>query len=123
MNLNKLLSIPGVIAAGEFSNRGECIHHVGLLDSHQARMAAIMCNANSLAINMQAGIMTSLVGEGGLTPIQGWMVQGSHFTVCVFGQKFCFLEHATTSLNQIINLMSNNLENTENINKLIDDSI
>ncbi|CAK0746587.1 DUF2173 family protein [Gammaproteobacteria bacterium] len=106
MNLiTKLLSIPGVIAAGEFSNRGERFTHAGLLDHQQARMASIMCSSNSLAINMQAGILTSLAGEGGLTPIRGWIVQGSHFTVCVVGQKFCFLEQETASLNQVFALM------------------
>lgn len=108
MNVNKLLSMPGVIAVGEFNHRGECITHSGLLDQHQARMASIMCNANSLAINMQAGIMTSLVGEGGLTPVKGWIVKGSYFTVCVIEQKFCFLEQASASLNQIFNLMITN---------------
>jgi len=106
MNLiNQLLSMPGVIAAGEFSHRGERFTHAGLLDSQQARMASIMCSANSLAIHMQAGILASIVGEGGLTPAQGWIVQGHCFTVCVIGQRFCFLEQETASLNQVVTLM------------------
>lgn len=103
--LDTLLSIPGVIAAGEFSNRGEGFTHVGLLDPQQARMASIMCNANNLAIHMQAKILTSLVEGGGFTPIQGWMVRGSCFTVCVVAQRFCFLEQETSSINQVFALM------------------
>ncbi|CAK0765789.1 DUF2173 family protein [Gammaproteobacteria bacterium] len=103
--ITQLLSIPGVIAAGEFSHRGERFTHAGLLDSQQARMASIMCSANSLAIHMQAGILGALVGEGGITPAQGWIVRGSHFTVCVIGQRFCFLEQETASLNQVVTLM------------------
>ena len=100
--ITQLLSIPGVIAVGEFSQRGELVTHGGLLDPHQARMAATMCNANSLAIHMQAGILDSLVGGGGLIPIQGWIVRGGHFTVCVVGQWFCFLEQETASLAHVI---------------------
>ncbi len=103
--ITQLLSIPGVIAVGEFSPRGELVAHGGLLDSHQARMAAVMCNANSLAIHMQAGILDSLVGGGGLVPIQGWIVRGSCFTVCVVGQRFCFLEQETASVGQVLALM------------------
>lgn len=113
MNIvTQLMAIPGVIAVGEFNQRGERLIHAGLLDVQQARMAAIMCNANSLAIQMQAGILKSLIGEGGITPIRGWIVQGSYFTVCVVGQWFCFLEHGTASVNQVLVLMSS--ENNEN---------
>ncbi|CAK0779282.1 DUF2173 family protein [Gammaproteobacteria bacterium] len=103
--ITQLLSIPGVIAAGEFSHRGERFTHAGLLDPQQARMASIMCSANSMAIHMQAGILDSLVGEGGLTPVRGWIVRGGHFTVCVMGQRFCFLEQESASLNQVVALM------------------
>jgi roadblock/LC7 domain-containing protein len=68
-------------------------------------MASIMCNANNMTIHMQAKILTSLVEGGGFTPIQGWMVRGSHFTVCVVGQRFCFLEQEAASLNQVVSLM------------------
>jgi len=107
MNIvTQLMALPGVIAVGAFNNRGEYLTYAGLLDTQQVRLAAIMCNANSLAIQMQAGILKSLIGDGGLTPVRGWIVQGSHFTVCVVGNWFCFLEHQTASVNQIIALMS-----------------
>ncbi len=101
----ELLSIPGVIAVGEFSHRGELVTHAGLLDAQQARMAAVMCSANSLAIQMQAGMLDALVKRDDLLPVQGWIVQGGHFTVCVVGQRFCFLEQDTASLNQVVAVM------------------
>ncbi len=100
-----LVAIPGVLAAGEFAYRGDGFTYQGLLDSEQARMASIMCRANSLAIHMQAGIVSSLVEKSGFSPPRGWVVQGNHFTVCVLGNHFCFLEQTSTSLNQVLALM------------------
>jgi len=85
-NLNiytELASLPGVIAAGEYTYRGDRYHYDGQISDEQARMASIMCRATTLAVHMQANIMKSLKADCGCAPVQGWMVRGEQFSVCV----------------------------------------
>jgi roadblock/LC7 domain-containing protein len=103
--ISQLARMPGVLAAGEYSYRGDRFSYQGLLDEEQARQASIMCRANTLGINMQAGILTALVDDCGCAPPRGWLVRGGHFTVCVIGNVFCFLDNETASLNEVMRRM------------------
>lgn len=103
---SSLLSTPGVIAVGEFSPRGDAFRHAGMLGPQQAHLASIMCRANTQAIQMQVAILNELGGSGGLSPVRGWIVQGAHFSVCVVGHRFCFLEQGTAPLSQVLARMA-----------------
>jgi len=46
--LKELMSIPGAIAAGEFSDDGRLLAYYGNIDEKSAEIAAMMCAANSL---------------------------------------------------------------------------
>jgi roadblock/LC7 domain-containing protein len=100
-NVSQLASLAGVLAAGEFSYRGDRFSYEGLLETDQARLASIMCRANTLAVNMQTDILESFKPRCGCLPPQGWFVRGGHFTVCVVANLFCFLDNASGDLNQV----------------------
>ena len=102
---NELANLPGVMAAGEYSYRGDRYHCEGELGEEQARMASIMCRATTLATHMQANMMKALNAECGCAPAQGWMVRGDQFSVCVYGNIFCFIDNNNASLNDVMKFL------------------
>ena len=105
----ELANMPGVIAAGEYSYRGDRFSFKGELDDEMARMAAIMCRATTMSEHMQVGMLEQHCPECGSSPPQGWIVRGPAFTVCNVANVFCFLDNQGASLNAIVALMQKRL--------------
>ena len=106
---SELARLPGVLAAGEYSYRGDRYHYEGEMGDEQARMASIMCRSTTLAVHMQANMMKALNAECGCAPAQGWMVRGAMFSVCVFGNIFCFVDNANASINDVMRFLKENV--------------
>jgi roadblock/LC7 domain-containing protein len=109
----ELATTPGVIAAGEYSYRGDRFSYEGNLDEEKARMASIMCRATTMAVHMQINMLKSLNADCGSAPARGWVVKGEHFTVCVIANVFCFIDNATASLNDVMEHMRANVAGQE----------
>jgi roadblock/LC7 domain-containing protein len=104
-----LVATPGVIAAGEYSYRGDRYSYKGQLNDDMARMASIMCRATTMGVHMETDIMDNLYGYCGGAPARGWAVKGPSFTVCVIANVFCFLDNSSASLNQVLGMMREQL--------------
>lgn len=111
--INELSSMPGVIAAGDYSYRGDRFSYEGQLDEEKARMASIMCRATTMAVHMQTDMMKSLNADCGCAPARGWIVKGENFSVCVIANVFCFVDSNSTSLNNIIKIMRDKVPNQD----------
>ena len=111
--IDELAGIPGVIAAGEYSYRGDRFSYQGHLDEEKARMASIMCRASTMAVHMQTDMMKSLSADCGCAPARGWAVRGAGFSVCVIANIFCFIDNNTASLNEVMNYMYENVPDQE----------
>lgn len=105
----ELANVPGVIAAGEYSYRGDRFSFKGQISDEMARMAAIMCRATTMSEHMQVGMLEQYCGGCGSSPPQGWIVRGPLFTVCNIANVFCFIENQSTSLNAVVGLMQKRL--------------
>jgi roadblock/LC7 domain-containing protein len=106
MSLIQAISrMPGVLAAGEYSYRGDRFSFAGELTDEFARMASIMCRATTMASHMQVDMMKSLGSDCGCAPARGWMVRGQRFSVCVIGNVFCFLDHSAANVNEVMRLL------------------
>ncbi len=103
--IQNLSRIPGVLAAGEYSYRGDRFSYAGQLTDELARMASIMCRATTMASHMQVDMMQSLGSDCGCAPARGWVVRGQQFSVCVIGNVFCFLDHRTANLSEVMRLL------------------
>jgi roadblock/LC7 domain-containing protein len=103
--VKQLMAIPGVIAAGEFAYRGDRFSYEGALTNEFARMASILCRANTLSVNMQSEILDSFAEICGCRPTQGWITRGSQVTVCAVGNIFCFIENREELLNDVMTIM------------------
>ncbi len=108
--LTELNALPGVIAAGEYSYRGDRFSFRGQLEPEHARMASIMCRATTMSVRMQTGILAAACGESGLVPGRGWIVRGPRFSVCVVANVFCFLDNSGGSLNEVLEIMRDRLQ-------------
>ena len=104
--VSELVAMPGVIAAGEYTYRGDRFSYEGDLDHEMARMASIMCRATTMGVHMQAEIMGSFAKDCGCTPSRGWVVRGSQLSVCVIANVFCFIDHNVASANEVMRRMS-----------------
>lgn len=114
--ISELASMPGVIAAGEYSYRGDRFSYQGHLDNEQARMASIMCRATTMSVHMQAEILESFCEDCGLTPSRGWMVSGPGMTVCVYTNVFAFIDNSQASKNDVMAFLSEKLaDNTDDL--------
>ncbi len=71
-NLNELLKIKGVFAAGSFSDDGKLTGYAGEISEDEAAMAAAMCAANMHMARMQTDGFTAMSGESGWTPATGF---------------------------------------------------
>ncbi len=103
--VKQLMAIPGVIAAGEYAYRGDRFSFEGALTDEFARMASILCRANTLSVNMQAEMFDSFAENCGCKPVQGWIVHGDSMTVCAVGNYFSFIENREDLLNDVMTIM------------------
>ena len=111
--ISELSKIPGVMAAGEYSYRGDRFSCEGQLTDEMARMASIMCRATTMAVHMQADMVKNLGYDCGCSPARGWMVQGEQFGVCTIANIFCFVSTEQTRLGDIMKLMLEKVPNQE----------
>lgn len=103
--VKQLMAIPGVIAAGEYAYRGDRFSYQGDLTDEFARMASIMCRANTLTVNLQSEIIDASAENCGCRPVQGWIMRGAQVTVCAIGNYFAFIETRGELLNDVMTIM------------------
>ncbi len=105
-DLNRLLGIKGVFAAGSFSDDGALTAFAGDVSEDHAAMAASMCAANLHMARMQTDGYTAMSGESGWTPATGFALSGPKFAVCVMGNTGVFARVGEASFNEIFKALS-----------------
>lgn len=105
-DLNKLLSIKGVFAAGSFTDDGNLTGLAGDITEENAAMAAAMCAANMHMAKMQCDGFTAMSGESGWTPATGFALSGPGFSVCVMGNTGVFTRNGEASFNEVFKALS-----------------
>ena len=113
MNLiEELAFLPGVVAAGEYSYRGDRFSHKGELTEEMARMASIMCRATTMAVHMQVDMLKEAGEDCGCHPARGWVVRGKDLSVCVVANVFCFVANAQNNINDVFKLMMERIDSS-----------
>ena len=111
--VRQLMAIPGVIAVGEYAYHGDRFSYEGALTDEFARMASILCRANTLSVNMQSEIFDSFAENCGCRPVQGWIVRGAQISICVVGHYFAFIENRDELLNNVMTIMRAKVGNVQ----------
>jgi roadblock/LC7 domain-containing protein len=106
-----LAQLDGVIAAGEYSYRGDRYSYKGRLSEEMARMASIMCRATTMSTHMQADIICTNIDSSDcpFNEAHGWVVRGPRFSVCVMANVFCFVDNQPGVLNTVFARMRDRL--------------
>ncbi|MDW8032862.1 MAG: DUF2173 family protein [Aquificaceae bacterium] len=99
-NLDKLMNVKGVWAAGEFTDDGKLVAYKGNLSEEHAAMAAEMCAANNAMAKMQCDGYTAFSGQE-WTPLRGWALTGPKYSVCVMGNVGVFVNNDEVSFNEV----------------------
>jgi roadblock/LC7 domain-containing protein len=101
-NLDELLQIDGVFAAGEFTADGKLLDYKsrGEMSNELAQMSAQFCASVSMLFNTLGGAFTQLSGMK-WAPQQGWMYAGGDWTVAVGGNRGVFVETAKADFNKL----------------------
>jgi len=99
-NLDRLMKIKGVWAAGEFTDDGKLVAYKGNISEEQAAMAAEMCAANNAMAKMQCDGYTAFSGQE-WTPLHGWALTGPKYSVCVMGNVGVFVNNDEVSFNEV----------------------
>ena len=117
--IGKLMKMPGVIAAGYFTYKGEIKEYMGQLTRYEAEQLSSMCYANLRMVRMQGNMLQALTAykpgneRCGLHSANGWVVRGPQKTVCVISDSFCIFNNSGGSLNDILHLMLNETKESQ----------
>tara|TARA_R110002049_G_C8890643_1_gene540731 strand:- start:61 stop:399 length:339 start_codon:yes stop_codon:yes gene_type:complete len=89
MSLDKMMDLPGALAAFTYSDKGELLSHVlreGTELSEQVLdLLAHSCVANQAIASMEARGWEAVTGQGGFQPLKGFSVVGLEWSVVVNG--------------------------------------
>lgn len=101
-NLDQLMTLPGALAAFEFSDKGELLNsHISAgssLNETALDLLSHVCVANTAIATMQARGWESMTSEQGFYPVQGFSMIGLDWTTVTHGQYGVVLENDKADL-------------------------
>lgn len=98
--LDRLMSLKGAVAAGEYSPDGKLVAYKGNIPKEMAEMVAMMCAANTLMGKTEAELFTKLY-KMNWSPFHGWGVAAEDYAVCIMGNYGVFVELSKADFNEI----------------------
>ncbi len=91
MNLEKMMDLPGALAAFTYSDKGDLQSHVlregTELTEQVLDLLAHSCVANQAIASMEAKGWEAVTGQGGFQPLKGFSVVGLEWSVVVNGNS------------------------------------
>ena len=97
-DLEKLMTLGGAVAAGEFTKDGRLVALKGEMDPKWAQMLANLCAANTLMGTMQCEAFGTYTGMK-MTPFYGWAMSAGDYSFCVMGHRGVMMKTATADFN------------------------
>lgn len=89
MNLDKMMDLPGALAAFTYSDKGELQSHMlregTELTAQVLDLLARSCVANQAIASMEASGWEAVTGQTGFQPLKGFSVVGLEWSVVVNG--------------------------------------
>ncbi|MEJ2061398.1 MAG: DUF2173 family protein [Gammaproteobacteria bacterium] len=108
-DLDKLLTLPGALAAFEYSDRGELTAHKAAsgsnLDEKILDLASHVCVANLSIATMQARGWEGVTGMKGFYPIEGFTMVGVDWTTVCSGGSGIVMENSKADIQAAYNAL------------------
>jgi roadblock/LC7 domain-containing protein len=108
-NLDRLMTLGGAVAAGEFSADGDLVAYRGDFPRDTARYIATVCAGKSLLGASEMEAITRITGMNWL-PFHGWAVAAGDYSICVMGHVGVFVETAKADFNEIYRVLREEAE-------------
>ena len=88
-DITQLMNLPGILAAFEFSDKGE-LREFSIVEGSDLNETALdllshVCVANTAIATMQARGWENMTGAGGFYPVQGFSMTGLDWTTVTHG--------------------------------------
>ena len=96
-----LLKLPGAIAAGQFSRKGQVDEFAGSLAENEVVLLAGLCSAIALTMEMQGKLLDRLTGKSGWRDCYGWATWGPEAGIVSVGESFCVMQTGPASFNAV----------------------
>ncbi len=101
-NLDQLMTLPGALAAFEFSDKGELLNSKlsegSNLNETALDLLSHVCVANTSIATMQARGWENMTGDQGFYPVQGFSMIGLDWTTVTHGQFGVVMENDKADL-------------------------
>ncbi len=101
IGLDNLMKIDGVIAAGQFDERGNIIRAVGEFSDDLKEAIARMCLANNKHFDEQIETFDE-ISDFKFKPLNGWAVWGGDKAVCVVGRTGVIAKASRVDFNELM---------------------
>lgn len=101
IGLDRLMEIPGVIAAGQFSPDGKAIRKVGEFSEEIMASIAKTCADNNSLLESEVKKMSEQTGLN-LAPLNGWMIWGGKYSIFIVNNTGVIVESTKADYNQLM---------------------
>jgi roadblock/LC7 domain-containing protein len=85
IGLDRLIKLPGVIAAGQFDEKGEVLRSVGDLSNEMSFFIAHTIKSKSNQISEMTKELADKIDKSWL-PFNGWAFWGRKYSMCIVGK-------------------------------------
>ena len=101
IGLDRLMKIPGVVAAGQFDSEGNIIRRSGEFDDAVRTQIARMNAEHTKNFHVTAQNLGQLTDLKWI-PMVGWMMWGGKYTLCVVHNNCLIIETKRADFNQLM---------------------
>jgi len=101
IGLDRLIKIPGVVAVGQCDSEGNIIRKVGKIPLKAREQISKMNAEQTKKFNASAQIMDQLT-DLEWTPMNGWMMWGGKYALCVVHNNCLIIEAKRADFNQLM---------------------
>lgn len=109
--VDELLTQPAVVAAGEYTYKGEIASYKGDMNAELADIMAVMCHATTKNVAMESEMLATRSGQAPNAAARGWSLRGPKYALCVVADVFCVLRNEEGAFNDIAAMMRERLAN------------
>jgi len=103
--VSELLKLPGTVASGVFSRKGILTEFEGPFSTPDAELAARLCAANIITMEMQGRLLAGLAERPGWDRCYGWAMWGPEMAIITVSDGMCAIRLEDASLKQVIGAM------------------
>ena len=106
MSLKKILVLDGVVAICRFRDDGVIMDAAGVMPQELMERLAKFAQWYRRMVSGNTDLLSLFSQMRGWSPSQGWIVRGVSMTVCSVGNTVCLIENAQSSLNEVMQALS-----------------